>query len=841
MGGSAQNTGAGLELYGKTHFNNPGQMYLQFATPGFFQIRHFDGATIVNHLRINSNGDVGIGTITPGAKLEVAGQVKITGGSPGLNKVLTSDADGLASWQTAGGGSSKWDTATGGINYSGGMVGIGTTTPSARFDLGGGSTAVRMVTTPRLRDLPHTKAVNSAGIFSGLRHDDTIFGGYFDGADSHGFISTGYNATPRKFSIGTASSIDFSTAVFNPHLTVSNSGNVGIGTVSPGYKLEVAGTIFSSTGGYRFPDGTTQITAAAGGGSSKWDTATGGINYSGGLVGIGTTTPSQKLDVVGNIALPNTAGSTTGVIYKGADRFIHNFAGVGSSGSNTFMGIDAGNFTMGGGGSHLGSYNTAQGHSALKDNTTGWQNSAQGFQTLFRNTTGYFNNAQGSAALFSNTIGYQNSAQGVAALYYNTEGYNNTAQGTDALLLNTTGYNNTAQGYKAGGNILNGNSNTFVGYEAGNGSQLNSAVNSMALGNGAFTTASHQVVIGNTSVTQLQFNGALMPRYGGAYNAGTSGFVLTSQGASVAPQWAAPGGWLLTGNAGLVDATNFIGTTAAAGDKALNFRVNNEKAGRIDDILNNTFFGYKAGNSSTIRSSNTAVGSHALSAATNADFNTAIGHNTGKDIVDGHHNTFVGYNTGLGITSGGKNTIIGANVTGLAAGLSNNILLANGDGAVKLRIINDGRVALGSFTPTNSLSFSMGSAHKIAIEDQGPGAAGMDLTVAASSTAFSAVNANVAGGSHIIQAGVGTGTGTSTILFQNGTTLGSGGTLQTMSTKMTILGSGNVGIGTISPTSKLQVVGLIVYADNDAAVAGGLTAGAFYRTGGNPSLVAVVY
>jgi hypothetical protein len=47
---------------------------------------------------IKPTGAIGIGTSTPGAKLEVAGQVKITGGSPGNGKVLTSDATGLASW-----------------------------------------------------------------------------------------------------------------------------------------------------------------------------------------------------------------------------------------------------------------------------------------------------------------------------------------------------------------------------------------------------------------------------------------------------------------------------------------------------------------------------------------------------------------------------------------------------------------------------------------------------------------------------------------------------------------------------------------------------------------------
>ncbi len=44
------------------------------------------------------------------------------------------------------------------------------------------------------------------------------------------------------------------------------AGNVGIGTPSPNSMLEVAGIMHSTSGGYKFPDGTIQTTAAIGGG-----------------------------------------------------------------------------------------------------------------------------------------------------------------------------------------------------------------------------------------------------------------------------------------------------------------------------------------------------------------------------------------------------------------------------------------------------------------------------------------------------------------------------------------------------------------------------------------------
>jgi len=44
-------------------------------------------------------GNVGIGTDDPSATLEVAGQVRITGGTPAEGEVLTSDGTGLATWE----------------------------------------------------------------------------------------------------------------------------------------------------------------------------------------------------------------------------------------------------------------------------------------------------------------------------------------------------------------------------------------------------------------------------------------------------------------------------------------------------------------------------------------------------------------------------------------------------------------------------------------------------------------------------------------------------------------------------------------------------------------------
>ncbi len=87
---------------------------------------------IGNAMVINQAGRVGIGAENPTAKLEVAGQVKITGGAPAAGRVLTSDADGLATWEdAAGGGGGAWEDDGTNAWRTSGSVGIGTDAPGA--------------------------------------------------------------------------------------------------------------------------------------------------------------------------------------------------------------------------------------------------------------------------------------------------------------------------------------------------------------------------------------------------------------------------------------------------------------------------------------------------------------------------------------------------------------------------------------------------------------------------------------------------------------------------------------------------------------------------------------
>lgn len=173
----------------------------------------------------------------------------------------------------------------------------------------------------------------------------------------------------------------------------------------------------------------------------------------------------------GSLELDETTSADTGVIYKGADRFIHNYAPSGSEGRNTFIGVQAGNFTMAiSGGTWNASNNVGIGFHSLNSITTGNNNMGNGTYTLVNNTTGVNNSAIGYGTLFSNLSGNYNMAIGSYALRYTQTGSKNTAVGSEAGkgVSGNSFSNNTLIGYRAGYALQNNaNNNILLGYHAG--------------------------------------------------------------------------------------------------------------------------------------------------------------------------------------------------------------------------------------------------------------------------------------------------------------------------------------------------------------------------------------
>jgi primosomal replication protein N len=224
--------------------------------------------------------------------------------------------------------------------------------------------------------------------------------------------------------------------------------------------------------------------------------------------------------IFNSLRLETTTGSGVGVLYMGADRFLHNF-GFGC----TNAGINSGNFNI----SSLfntavgqltlfsnsnGSANAAFGYLTMGFNLSGTGNSAFGYSSLFFNSTGSYNSAFGSASLLNNTSGMYNSAFGDSSLvfnstgdsncafgsqslYSNTTGSQNSAFGRQSMFSNTTGSFNTAIGHISGFNITTGSNLTCIGYASQ--PSTGSALNQFTLGNNTLQSLRCNV----TSITSL--------------------------------------------------------------------------------------------------------------------------------------------------------------------------------------------------------------------------------------------------------------------------------------------------------------------------------------------------
>lgn len=129
-------------------------------------------------------------------------------------------------------------------------------------------------------------------------------------------------------------------------------------------------------------------------------------------------------------------------------------------------------------------------------------------------TAGYYNHGIGYRALYSITTGDENNCYGYYTCYGITTGDFNIAYGGSALAGTTTGSRNVAIGQRAGMTAtpananVSGSQNTWIGDEAGPSSTTQYS-NATAIGASALSTASNQVVLGNSSVTDTQLRGTV--------------------------------------------------------------------------------------------------------------------------------------------------------------------------------------------------------------------------------------------------------------------------------------------------------------------------------------------
>lgn len=203
--------------------------------------------------------------------------------------------------------------------------------------------------------------------------------------------------------------------------------------------------------------------------------------------------------------------------------------------------------------------------------------------------------------------------------------------------------------------------------------------------------------------------------------------LMVNMGTDSLPNWktiAYNSSWNLDGNSGTNAANHFIGTTD---NKALNFRMNNKAAGKVDSLTRNTYLGYRAG-SQNVGNYNTAIGFKSLHSLTNGSSNVAVGvhslytntsgwGNTGSGTGSLYSNTTGYYNTATGTaslyfnTTGYSNSAFGAgalesNTTGhtnVAVGL--NALESNTTGTNNVGV---GKDAI-SFSSTGSFNSALGN------------------------------------------------------------------------------------------------------------------------------------
>lgn len=282
-----------------------------------------------------------------------------------------------------------------------------------------------------------------------------------------------------------------------------------------------------------------------------------------------------------------------------------------------------------------GYYNTGMGFAAFRNIANGSYNSGFGFETLNHLTSGSRNTGMGEATLFNITTPDDNTAVGYKALHDLVTGSQSTAVGSQAAIAHI-GANLTAVGFNAcaGTAGANGSDNTCVGWSAGQALQAGNPQNTY------IGSQTGQLNLGN-AMTAVGYQAC---RSFGANRLGDANTCI---------------GW----GAG----ASLNGPSAAGGGDR------------------NTLIGYNTGNQITTGRFDNIIGATTAQSMDTGSFNTVNGAAAAINFTSASSNALFGFNTGNGITTGSGNSIFGANVTGLAAGLTNNVIISDGTGAIRWR------------------------------------------------------------------------------------------------------------------------------------------------------------
>lgn len=463
-------------------------------------------SVLTERMRIGFDGNVGIGQVGPSATLDLVGTFQYEDGNQSNGFVLASDANGNASWQdpnTLVSNDGDW-IISGNNQYSAvsGNVGIGNTSPNYQLDINNSFNPMLNDTTVDVSELTIRVKNSSTTTGQGTGIGFATGGPNLLGAaivhERNGSNSLGSLHFATKSDQGVATDLPI-------RMTIDPIGNVGIGTVSPQQKLHVIGSV-------RVEDGTQNngyVFTSDANGVGHWEDVNNLVNndddwmvngndmYSSpsGNVGIGTTSPDHKLQVVGLASFGADGQVVSGnrnVAFGQSNSVTNNNSIVAGFQSHTAGNIS---FVLG----YQDSITGGTGNAIIG----GWRNTVTanysfigaGERSLITGIRGFIGGGALDTITGNNSaaFGLSNNVAGSNSL---VSGSNNYTSGTNTAVFggsNSVADNNTLMA--GSNNISSGSSNAAFG----NGNTL-SASNTLVSGSSNTISGSNSSAFGNANL-----------------------------------------------------------------------------------------------------------------------------------------------------------------------------------------------------------------------------------------------------------------------------------------------------------------------------------------------------